>query len=91
MKEPIVTNKIKSSYTLDDCNRIISDASARFKAAAIADGIMKENALADMLAMGYKPPTRWQKFKYRMQDLKRRIKDIWIIVSGGDVHKNCDY
>lgn len=89
MKEPIVTNKIKSSYTLDDYNRIISDASARFKAAAIADGIMKENSLADMLAMGYTQPTRWQKFKYRIDDLKQRCKDILTIVSGGDIHDGC--
>lgn len=35
---------------------------------------------------GYKPPTRKQRIKYWLQDKKQRCKDIWTILSGGDVH-----
>lgn len=41
--------------------------------------------------MGYVPPTKWQRFKYQMQDIKQRFKDVWTIVSGGDIHKDCGY
>lgn len=37
------------------------------------------------------PLTRWQRFKYKLTDLKQRCKDIWTIISGGDVHRNCGY
>jgi hypothetical protein len=95
MSEPITTfNKIKPSktYNLDDCDKqILSEATRRFAVASALEAQLKSNHLADMLAMGYKPPTRWQRFKYRLADLKQRCKDIWTIVSGGDVHENCGY
>ena len=37
------------------------------------------------------PLTQKQKLKRRLKDLKQRCKDIWTIVSGGDIHENCDY
>jgi hypothetical protein len=41
-------------YTLDEYNKdILEPAIARFKAAAIADGIMRDSIIDDMLAMGY--------------------------------------
>lgn len=41
----------------------------------------------------YKPikVTRWLRFKNKMTDYKQRTKDIWTILSGGDIHKDCDY
>ena len=70
----------------------LNEASIRFMASKYAEDIMKPNYLADMLFMGYKPPTKWQKFKYKLSDLKQRAKDIWTILKGGDVHEDCgDY
>lgn len=37
------------------------------------------------------PPTRKQKIKRWIEDKKQRCKDIWTILSGGDIHENCDY
>ena len=84
VKKPIVTMKAKINYTLEDYNEQIVNAC--FKAAAIADEIMRKTAFDDMLYMGYTPPTRWQRFGYLIDGLKQRVKDIWTIVSGGDVH-----
>lgn len=83
MKEPIITNKPAVNYTLDDYNKQLI-ATNRFAAVV-------RIAELDMKAMCYKPLTRWQRFKYRIEDLKQRTKDIRTIVSGGDVHKNCGY
>ncbi len=91
MVEPIITNKPVVNYTLDDYNEQLKKASMRFLASSIAEDAMQKNCLADMLYMGYKPPTRWQRFKYRIEDIKQRFKDIWTIVSGGDIHRDCGY
>lgn len=40
---------------------------------------------------GYKPPTRYQRFKAYWKDKAQRCKDIWTIISGGDIHDNCGY
>lgn len=85
MKEPIV----KSNYTLEDYNEQVVKVTARFTAAKIYEDLTRENILADMLHYGYKPPTRWQKFKYRVGNIVQRVKDVWTIVSGGDVHRDC--
>ena len=70
-------------------SEILSKATARFLACRVAENLMRTNHLADMLAMGYKPLTCRQRFKYRIKDIKQRCKDIWTIVSGGDIHRNC--
>lgn len=70
---------------------ILLEAKLRYDACKIAEDLMRADRLADMLYMGYTPPTRWQRFKYRLQDLQQRCKDIWTIVSGGDIHDNCVY
>jgi trehalose/maltose hydrolase-like predicted phosphorylase len=36
-------------------------------------------------------PTRKQRLKWWWQDKVQRAKDIWTILSGGDVHKDCGY
>lgn len=93
MSDPIITKGTvkQQAYTLEEYSKQISEITRYFAEAAGYNLIMRKNALADMLAMGYMPPTRWQRFKYRIEDIKQRFKDIWIIVSGGDVHKNCGY
>lgn len=94
MKEPIITNKIVAdkSYTIDDYTKqILEPMTRRFAETALYEQLMRKNALADMLAMGYITPTKWQRFKYRMQDIGQCFKDIWTIVSGGDIHKDCGY
>lgn len=68
---------------------VILNASSRFKACKIAEDLMKTNALQDMLFMGVKPITKWQKFKYKIKDYKQRCKDIWTILKGSDIHENC--
>ena len=79
------------SMNLEDWSAL-NEASIRFMAGKMADDLMKPNYLADMLFMGYKPPTKWQRFKNRLVDYKQRCKDIWTILSGGDIHENCgDY
>ena len=37
----------------------------------------------------YQPPTKWERFKDRMRDYRQRIKDIWTILKGDNVHKDC--
>lgn len=94
MKEPIITNKIVAdkSYTIEDYTKqILEPMTQRFAECIVHEELMRKNHLADMLAMGYVPPTKWQRFKYRMQDIKQRFKDIRTIVSGGDIHKDCGY
>jgi hypothetical protein len=44
----------------------------------------------DSIPAGYNP-TRWQRFKYKLADYKQRAKDIWTILKGDNIHKNCDY
>lgn len=34
-------------------------------------------------------PTYLECCKYKWQDIKQRAKDIWTIVSGGDIHDDC--
>lgn len=92
MKEPFDEKPfVSEQYTLADYNKQLSGITNRFAVSAMAEDLMRKDALTDMLAMGYTPPTRWQRFKYRIEDIKQRMNDIWTIVSGGDVHKNCGY
>lgn len=79
-------------YTLNEYNKqILEPMTRRFAETALYEQLMRKNSLANMLAMGYVPPTKWQRFKYRMQDIGQRFKDIWTIFSGGDIHKDCEY
>lgn len=55
-----------------------------------------EKAARELMEENYiffdcKPPTRWQRFKRRLQDLKQRAKDIWTILRGKDIHENCGW
>lgn len=92
MKEPIVTKgSYNSMFTLDDYAKHLNEATRQFAACKVVEDLMRQEHLADMLAMGYVPPTKWQRLKYRMQNIGQRFKDIWTIVSGGDIHKDCGY
>lgn len=76
--------------TLDDeDSTILAEATRRFMLCRIADDLTRKNMLADMMFMGYVPPTRWQRFKYRLRDIGQRGRDIWAILSGGDIHESC--
>jgi hypothetical protein len=77
--------------TLDDFSAQLQVMTARFAAAKVVEDLSRKNHLLEMLMMGYKPPTKWQRFKYRLADLRQRAKDIWTILSGGDIHSNCGY
>lgn len=85
--------RLPNDYTLKDYDKdILQEASKRYADVTAYELMAQKEHFADMLlTFGYRPPTKWQKFKRRMQDLKQRYKDIWTIVSGGDVHENCDY
>lgn len=91
VKQPIVTKGKVPSINIDDYSKMLATATNRFAASKLADDLLKKDVFADMLFMGYKPPNRWQKFKCRLKDYKQRCKDIWTIVSGGDVHEDCGY
>ena len=71
--------------------KALNEASIRFMASNVAENLMRENHLANMLYYGHIPLTKWQRFKYKLQDIKQRCKDIWIIVTGGNIHENCGY
>lgn len=43
----------------------------------------------DLKFYGWTPPTRKQKFKWWIEDKKQRVKDIWKILKGGDIHDDC--
>jgi hypothetical protein len=78
--------------TLEEFNRsVLVDATRRFAASAISEELSRGNALADMLYMSCKPPTRWQRWKNRAENLRHRASDIWTIATGGDIHENCGY
>ena len=81
----------KEQITLDDYSKLISDATVRFAAARVAEDLHRGDALADMLYMGYTPPTRLDRVRYWFKDKAQRARDIWIILSGGDIHENCGY
>lgn len=76
-------------YTIDDYAKQILQP--RFNACKVAEDLMRKDQLTDALFMGLKPLTKWQRMKLRLMDIKQRCKDIWTIVSGGDVHRDCGY
>lgn len=56
----------------------------------IAYGIIKDGKF--MRIEDLPPPTRKQKLQYWWDDKKQRARDIWTILSGGDIHEDCgDY
>lgn len=76
--------------TLEEYNKdILEPMVKRFAECKVAEELSRQDRFEDMLFYGYKPPTRWEKFKYKLNDYKQRCKDIWTIVSGGDVHRDC--
>lgn len=70
---------------------IEDELAARFNACCIAEQKALKQMYQDALYMGLKPPTKWQRLKYKLADIKQRCKDIWTIISGGggDIHENC--
>jgi hypothetical protein len=74
-----------------DWLKTINDATVRFAAARVAEDVVRQNMLADMLAMGYTPPTQWQRVKHWLADKRQRAADIWLILRGGDIHRNCGW
>lgn len=79
-------------YSLDNYNKeILEPMVKRFAEAQAAEELFKSNCLEDMIFAGYIPATRWQRFKYKIEDYKQRCKDIWTILKGDDIHKNCGY
>lgn len=70
-------------------DKILEPMIEQFARAQIAELLSRRDLFEDMLFYGYKPPTRWERFKYKLNDYKQRCKDIWTIVSGGDVHRDC--
>lgn len=52
---------------------------------SVAEDILKANHFIKDLPK----PTRKQRFKWFWQDKMQRAKDIWTILSGGDIHKDC--
>lgn len=81
---------INEPMTLKDYEKnILQDAVKRFASVNQWEIEARKRYIEHMLFYGiYKPSTKWQRFR---KDIKQRFKDIWTIVSGGDVHKNCDY
>lgn len=69
---------------LNDYNKQILEPSIQKLA---REGLFAENYLYDRLVVN--PPTKWQRFKYRMKDYRQRIKDIWAILRGKDIHEDC--
>lgn len=78
----------KEQITLDDYSKLINDATVRFAAASIAEDLQHADALFNML---YTPPTRLDRVRYWFKDKAQRARDIWIILSGGDIHENCGW
>lgn len=70
---------------LEEYNR----RAVRPQAERLAAQIVEENEefLSQLNQWGYKPPTRRERAKFWLRDKQQRIKDIWTILSGGDVHE----
>lgn len=90
---PIKINRIGPSVNLADYDEMIRQVKTRYDACAISEDLLRKDYINDILFMGYKhkPPNRRQRFKLKLKDLKQRCKDIWTIVSGGDIHQDCGY
>jgi hypothetical protein len=76
-------------FTLDDYKSMLEDATRRFAIDYLE--LLRSNPLLDMLSKDYIPPTRRQRLRNRLNDLRRRAKDIWTILRGGDVHEDCGH
>lgn len=83
---------VEKPFTIKDYDeQILQPAIKRFAECKVMDNLTRANILADYEFYGGKKPTRWQKFKYRLQDYRQRVKDIWTILKGGDIHEDCGY
>jgi hypothetical protein len=81
----------EKQFTFNEYEEILKNAAQRFIDCKLEDEAFKQNIFSDMLYYDYKPPTRWQRFKQIIKNFCEAIRDIWIIVSGGDIHKDCGY
>lgn len=67
--------------TLDDF-AMLQEARARFTAARVAEDLMRENMLRDLLYMGYVPPTPWQRRWHAIKRFPRRVRGAWRVLIG---------
>lgn len=74
-------------FTLDDWSEQIMKP--MLQRCVEAEVKMYEKYKEDLKFWGWKPPTRYERFKSFWRDKGRRCKDIWTIISGGDIHNNC--
>ena len=88
----------KKPMTIADYDKeILQPAIKRFADLKITEYEAKEEFKFDVLfgskqwGIPYDPPTKWQKFKRRLYDYHQRAKDIWTILKGKDIHKDCGY
>jgi hypothetical protein len=75
-----------------DLNEIVS-ITTRYRAAQMAANIQANNRLLAMLE-GYKPkpPTRWERFTWRVLHYRNRVRDAWLVLIGRkDVCDPCEF
>lgn len=78
--------------TLDDYNKqILNEATIQYIVCKIDEDLARANILTGYMFVDGKPPTKYERFKYRIEDYRQRVKDIWTILKGDDIHKNCGW
>jgi hypothetical protein len=63
----------------------LNEVTRRFAECAAYKAVMRENAFADMLYMGYLPPTKWQKHKRRIKEFFGRFHLAWRALRGDEI------
>ena len=85
-KAPIVVNSIEKPLTLKEFSKTtLAEVTKRFAACAVAEQITRANALTDMLFMGYKPLTKWQRRKRQIKEFFGRFHLAWRALRGDDL------
>lgn len=74
-------NRINGSPELTELTSIVS----RFKACQGAENVMRSSALEDLLYMGYVPPTKWQRRKYKIAKFFGRFNLAWRALRGDEL------
>ena len=64
----------------------LTDITKRYAISAAYEQITRANALADMLFMGYKPLTKWQKHKRRVKEFFGRFGLAYRALRGDDLN-----
>lgn len=84
--------KSDKSLTLEEYSKqILKPMTDAFVKSYLEEKFFKNAMIEDMKYYGMKPPTKWQRFKFKLGDYKQRAKYIWAILKGEDIHKNCGY